>query len=391
VVAADAKLVQARRGLPVTEKLAFLNAGSHGPLALAAFEAISSAAREELEQGRLGALQFQRGSELKRAIRARLAGLFGCDSSEIAVTASTTDGLDIACWGLNWQAGDVVVTSDREHQGGLSPLYILNHRFGVDIRFAETGWDGSRILSSMASLINERTRAVVISHVSWSSGLVFPIQEIARLAHSAGALCIVDGAQSAGAIAIDVKRLGVDAYAVPGQKWLCGPEGTGGLYVNRERLGEILPSYTGGGSWADYDYQGNYTLRDDASRFDTPGHPYVPALAGLNAALRWFLEDVGADWAYERTLENASRCRSLLEAIEGVRVLNPPGRHSGLLHFTVAGWDPAELFEELLRRNILVRSLITPACIRVSAGFYNSEQDLSMLADALRELVARRR
>jgi L-cysteine/cystine lyase len=391
VVAADAKLAAVRHGVPVTERLAFLNAGSHGPLALAAAEAIASAAREELDQGRLGALQFQRGSELKNAIRQRFARLLGCEESEMAVTASTTDGLDIACWGLNWQPGDEIITSDQEHQGGLSPLYILNYRFGVNVRFAQVGQDGSLILPSIESQLTEHTRAIVVSHVSWSTGLVLPLQQIAELAHSRGAMCIVDGAQSAGAIPIDVKQLGVDAYAVPGQKWLCGPEGTGGLYVRRDRLREILPSYTGGGSWSDYDYQGNYTLRDDASRFDTPGHPYVPALAGLNASLRWFLDDVDTDWAYARTLENAKRCRFLLEAIEGVHVLNPPGAHAGLLHFTVAGWDSSEVFEALLRRNVLVRSLLSPSCIRASTGFYNSEQDLESLAEAVAEMIGERR
>jgi L-cysteine/cystine lyase len=391
VVAADAKLSAVRRGVPVTERIAFLNAGSHGPLALAAAEAIASVAEGELHDGRLGAFQFQRGSELKRAIRGRLAALLGCEGAEIAVTASTTDGLDIACWGLNWQPGDEIITTDQEHQGGLSPLYILNYRFGVNIRFAQVGFDGSALLTSIESLLSNRTRVVLVSHVSWSSGLVLPIEQIAELAHSVGALCIVDGAQSAGAIDIDVKRFGVDAYSVPGQKWLCGPEGTGGLYVREDRLGEILPSYTGGGSWADYDYKGNYTLRNDASRFDTPGHPYVPALAGLNAALRWFSDEVGASWAYDRTQENAARCRELLEAIDGIHVLNGSGGHAGLLHCSIESWDPEDAFEELLRRKILVRSLIAPSCIRVSTGFYNSEQDLQALANALAEMVRLRR
>ncbi|HTE84395.1 MAG TPA: aminotransferase class V-fold PLP-dependent enzyme, partial [Dehalococcoidia bacterium] len=353
---ADAKLAAVRRGVPVTERLAFFNAGSHGPLAAAAAVAIASAAEEEVRDGRLGALQFQRGGELKNAIRDHFGRLLGCDASEIAVTASTTDGMDIACWGLNWRPGDEIVTSDAEHQGGLSPLYILEHRFGVRVRFAESGANSDRLLSSIESLLNEHTRAVVVSHVSWSTGLVLPLQEIATLAHAAGALVFADGAQSAGAIPIDVRRLGVDAYAVPGQKWLCGPEGTGALYVAKERLDQILPSYVGGGSWASYDLAGRYSLRQDASRFDTPGHPYIPALAGFKASLRWFLGDVGPDWAYARILENAATCRRLLEGIEGVEVLNPPGPHAGLLHFTVAGWDPATVFEELLRRDVLVRS-----------------------------------
>jgi L-cysteine/cystine lyase len=383
----DANLAAVRRGVPVTERIAFLNAGSHGPLSAAAAEAIAKAAEEEVREGRLGALQFQRGSELKNALRAQFARLLGSEASEIAITGSTTAGMDIACWGLNWAPGDEIVTTDVEHQGGLSPLYILELRFGVRLRFAEAGANGERLLSSIRSMLSERTRAVVVSHVSWSTGIVLPLREIVELAHAAGALVFADGAQSAGAIPIDVKQLGVDAYSVPGQKWLCGPEGTGAVYVSRDRLAEILPSHVGGGTWASYDLAGGYSLREDASRFDTPGHPYVPSLAGLRASLKWFLEDVGPDWAFARTLENAARCRQLLEEVEGAEVLNPPGQHAGLLHFTVAGWDPAAVFEELLDRDVLVRSVIAPSCIRASTGFYNSEEDLEALANGVKEIL----
>jgi L-cysteine/cystine lyase len=387
VIEDNAKLAEVRRGVPVTEHLAFLNAGSHGPLAAAAAQAIETAADTELNEGRLGALQFQRGGELKNAIRGHFARLLGCDAAEIAVTTSTTDGMNIACWGLNWGPGDEVITTDQEHQGGLSPLYILAHRFGVRVRFAEAGPAGERILQSIQSLLNGRTRAVVLSHVSWSTGIVFPLREIAVLAHSVGALCFADGAQSAGAIPIDVRQLGVDAYAVPGQKWLCGPEGTGALYIAGGRAEEILPSFASGGSWSSYDYVGKFALRIDASRFDTPGHPYVPALAGLKASLRWFLEDVTPVWAYERISNTAAQCRALLEAINGVTVLNPPQVDAGLLHFTVAGIDPDAVFQALLQRDVLVRSVIAPSCIRVSTGFYNNYRDLEMLASGLREIL----
>jgi len=388
--ALDEKLASVRRGVPVTERIAFLNTGSHGPLTAAAGAIISRLAEEEVQTGRLGAVQFAQTGELRRATRAQFARVLGCSVDEVALTGSTTAGMNAACWGLNWQTGDEIVTTTAEHQGGLAALYVLESRFGVRLRFAELGRHGERVLDSIAAALNERTRAVVVSHVSWSAGIVLPLKEVAELAHGAGALVFVDGAQSGGAIPIDVNALGVDAYAIPGQKWLCGPEGFGAVYASRERVQEIRPSFAGGLTFASYDLAGHYSIRDDAGRLNMPGSPYVPALAGMEASLRWFLDEVGPDWAYQRIVENAARCRALLEAIDGVEVITPPGRHAGLLHFTVAGCDPVAVEEELLRRNVLVRSMEAPACIRASTGFYNSEGDLQALAQGLREILASR-
>ena len=374
--------------MPVTERIAFLNTGSHGPLTAAAGAIIADLAERELHEGRLGAAQFALTGDLRRATRAQFARVLGCSADEVALTSSTTAGMNAACWGLNWQSGDEVVTTTAEHQGGLGVLYVLESRLGVRLRFADIGRSGERVLESIAAALNQRTRAVVVSHVSWSAGIVLPLKEIAALAHRAGALVFVDGAQSGGAIRVDVRELGVDAYAVPGQKWLCGPEGFGAVYAARERAEEIQPSFAGGLTFASYDLAGEFTLREDAGRLNMPGSPYVPALAGMEASLRWFLDDVGADWAYQRIVANAARCRELLEAIDGVDVITPPGRHAGLLHFTVAGCEPVGVEEELLRRNVLVRSMEVPACIRASTGFYNSEDDLQALAAGLREIVA---
>jgi L-cysteine/cystine lyase len=215
---------------------------------------------------------------------------------------------------------------------------------------------------------------------------VLPLAEIAACAHRAGALLIADGAQAVGAIPIDVRRLGVDAYAVPGQKWLCGPEGVGALYVAPERLDQLAPSYVGMDAFTAHDTYARYALADDARRFSAPGNPYGPSVAGMQASLRWLLDDVGLDWACGRIADNAARCRALLEGIAGVEVLTPPGRHAGLLHFNLAGWHPTAVEQELLRRRVLVRSMVEPDCVRVSTGFYNHDADLQTLVGSLEEL-----
>ena len=387
MVQEDDKLSMVRRAVPVAEKIAYLNAGSYGPLTAAAGEAVAKTLAVELQEGRLGSKQFERIRTLKDVTRAGFAIVLGCDADEVALTTSTTAGMNFACWGLDWRDGDEVVTTDVEHLGGLAPLYILENRFGVRIRMVNTDARGENLLDGIEAAIGSRTRAVVVSHVSWSAGIVLPLQEIAELAHRAGALLIVDGAQSAGAIRLDMRALGVDAYAIPGQKWLCGPEGTGALYVSRERLSEISASHAGSGAFESFDELGRYEVQQDARRFNTPGNPFGPAVAGMQASLDWFLDDVGQEWAYARILENAARCRALLEEIDGVEVITPPGEHAGLVHFSIAGQNSLDVDAELLRRGVLVRHLRRPECIRVSTGFYNTEADLHALADGVREIL----
>ncbi len=384
----DAKLAAVRRGVPITERIAYLNAGAHGPLTAAAGEAIVRATQDEVNEGRLGSLAFRRAADLKAATRAQFARLLGCGAEDVALTTSTTAGVDIAGLGLNWRAGDEVITTTVEHMGGLGVQYVLESRYGVHLRFAETGAAGERLLASIEAALSERTRMIVVSHVSWSAGIVLPLRAIADLAHRAGALLVVDGAQSAGAIPIDAPALGVDAYAVPGQKWLCGPEGFGAVYIAKQALDRLQPSFAGGGTFGEHDLAGHYTIKADASRFNMPGNPFLPALAGMKASLQWFLDEVGPDWAYERIAENAAGCRRLLEGIEGIEVRTPPGRHAGLVHFTVAGWEPRAVEQELLQRDVLVRSMAEPPCLRASAGFYNSDDDLQVLASGLKEILS---
>ena len=147
---------------------------------------ITRMAEEEVADGRLDLVHFQRTGELKTATRAEFARVLGCGVDEVALTNSTTTGMNIACWGLNWNQGDEAITTTAEHMGGLSPLYVLESRLGIRIRFATINGDGSGLLDAIEAALSERTRVILVSHVSWSAGIVLPLREIADLAHRAG-------------------------------------------------------------------------------------------------------------------------------------------------------------------------------------------------------------
>jgi len=254
-------------------------------------------------------------------------------------------------------AEDEVVTTDQEHFGLTGPLYATGARVVI------VAGDEDAI----AAAVTARTKLIATSQVLWTTGRKLDLQ---RLRAETGIPILVDGAQSAGAISVDVGDL--DFYTVSGQKWTCGPESTGALYVaDPERLRVKAPSYM---SQDSYEASGAFVPKEGAKRFDTGWIP-VPSLRGLLAALR-----LHPEWRYERAAEMAARCRALLEP--HVEVVTPPA-HSTLVSFHPNG-DPAELVAALHERGVVVRELPGRNLVRASCGWWTSEEDLQRLADGLR-------
>lgn len=384
------KLTAIRDQLPAVQAVAFLNTGTCGPLPAPAAQAIAAVTEEEYRQGRASTLRYLKMLEDKAAARAALAALFHVEPESIALTHHTTEGMNIATLGLDWQPGDEVATTTLEHEAGIYPLYIIQSRFGVRINFADVRL-GADPLDAIDAALTPRTRLLSISHVSYSSGTRFPLAEVVALAHSKGVPVLVDGAQSAGVFELDLKALDVDFYAVPGQKWLCGPEGTGALYVRPDHLETLRVTFPSFGSLRSHDWRDNYTLTPDASRYET-GTLYPATVAGLQASLQWFRDVVGPAWAYRRIAALSAYTRQALEALEGVRLLTPAGCQASLVNFLPVGWSPARmagLVSALAEQGYIIRSIPhEPYCVRVSCGFYNTEAEIDGLCQALARLLA---
>ena len=220
---------EARAQFPVLERLAYLQAGSVGPIARSTAEAMRAAEESGLRDGRGALAQFMRLLEAREALRGEIAGLVGVSADNVALTASTTDGCNIALAGLDLREGDEVITTTDEHFGLVGPLHTSGARVVV------TDPEPERILEA----VTPRTRLIALSHVLWTTGALVPVHELKA---STGLPILVDGAQSVGVIPVDAS--GIDFYTVSGQKWLCGPEGTGALVVaDPEALRVARPSY----------------------------------------------------------------------------------------------------------------------------------------------------
>jgi L-cysteine/cystine lyase len=344
---------EARAQFPVLERYAYLNAGTNGPLARATVEALVDQAQRDLRSGRSGKEYFERMLELREAARAGFAAVLGVDLERIALVDSTTRGCSTVLAGLGLTGEDEAITTDQEHFGLAGPLYATGARVVM------VDADEDAILAA----ITPRTRLIATSHVLWTTGRRL---DLARLRRESGLPLLVDGAQSAGAIDVDVGD--VDFYTVSAQKWLCGPDPSGALYVRDPELVRIKsPSYF---SQESYELSGAFVARTTSARFDA-GWIGVPNLVGLIAAL-----GTHPDWRYERAAANAARCRELLEP--HVEIVTPPG-HSTLVSFRPNG-DPTELVRTLEEQGVIVRELPGRNLVRASCGWWTNEDDLQRLA-----------
>jgi L-cysteine/cystine lyase len=354
---------EGRARFPVLERLAYLNAGTNGPLARPTVDAMMEQARSDLEHGRGGGDYFEQLLALRDRVRGQLAALVGVPKSNLALATSTTNGCNIVVSGLGLGPDDEVVTTDGEHFGLLGALGASQARVRVT---AVRELPPEQALDVLLAAVTPRTRLLALSNVCWVSGNRFPVAE---LKEATGLPALVDGAQSAGAIPVDASAF--DYYAFSGQKWLCGPDATGGLAVaDPDSLAVAAPSYF---AQEGYEPTGAFTARPGAVRFD-PGLTPAPILAGLSAAL-----ELAPEGRFERAAEMARRCRELVA--ERFDVVTEPDQGT-LVSFRVEG-DPAELVKRLYAEGVVVRDVPSTGWIRVSCGWWTSDDDLQRLLGAL--------
>jgi L-cysteine/cystine lyase len=354
---------EARALFPVLRRFAYLNAGTLGPLSQPTIDAMEERSRFDHELGRGGKRWYDSIFELRTLVREALAATIGAPPDRVALTSSTTDGCNIVLSGFGLQPGDEVVTTDSEHPGLLLPL----HASGATVRVAEvTTRPTSAALETILAHVTPKTQMLALSHVLWTTGQVMPVHELRR---ESSLPVLVDGAQSVGAIPVDVGEL--DFYTVSCQKWLCGPEPTGALYVrDPERLRVALPTYF---SQQAIERDGAFVPKDGALRFDF-GWIATPALAGLEEAI-----DGAPDWRFARAREMAERCCAALTA-HGHEVVSDG--EATLVPFTAPG-DAAEDARRLYDAGVIVRELPGTGWLRASCGWWTSDDDIDRLLAAL--------
>lgn len=385
-------LERARSFFPAVSEVAYFNTGTCGPLPARTSQAMQDVIQHSSDKGRGSIPEYMVYLEEVEALREDLARWMGAEADEVAITQHTTEAMNHILWGLEFQPGDVIITSTHEHPALLAPLAMLHARRGVDVVYVD--FTGHRIkdVEAFEDALGPQVRMVVLSHVSWIDGFPLPIEEITNICNDEAIPIMVDGAQSLGMMPVNVKKLGVDFYAAPCQKWLCGPEGMGVLYISKEWISRIKPTYTGIFGVRDLHWIDQtspyYVPAAGARRYQQSGM-FRPLIYGMRESLRILEHEVTLSWAHKHVRSMVRKLNTALKSIEGVEILTPRNTDSSLVTFTWDGCDAAQFRDSCEAKGIVLRDIPfdgTPR-IRVSVGFFNNEGDIQKLVDAVKAEV----
>jgi cysteine desulfurase/selenocysteine lyase len=326
--------------------------------------------------------------------RENVASFLGAASSEIVFTRGTTEAINLVAqsWGRSTlRPGDEVLATGMEHHANLVPWQLVCEQTGARFRAVPVTDRGELDLDAFDGLLSDRTKLFAVGHISNALGTVNPVRELAAKAHARGALVLVDGAQSAPHLPVDMSELGCDFYACSGHK-MCGPTGVGVLFGRRELL-ERMPPWQTGGDMIERVTLERTTYAAPPSRFEA-GTPPIAEVIALGAAVD-YLRSVGLEAIGAWEGELLARATELVGAVPGVRLVGTAPEKAAVLSFVLDGVHPHDVGTILDDDGIAVRAghhcaqplmdrLGLPATVRASFAFYNTMDEVEMLARGVR-------
>jgi len=319
----------------------------------------------------------------RELVRKRAAELLNAPADFVALTHNTCEGLNLVASSLELESGDEIIASTHEHHTGVVPLQHFQESRGVKLVRPELPLlpkTPSEIVDVYQSAITPRTKAILISHMVNTNGMIMPVQELCEISRKRGILTIIDGAQAVGQMPVDVSELGCDFYAASGHKWLFGPKGTGLFYVHPERLHLLKPLIVSSA----------YYKEKNARQFENYNTRNVPEVLGLGVALD-YNRMLASEAIHERVIELKHYLRNRVEETVGLRMKSPAndGLTAGINNVEVIGKDVQEVAKTLDERHrINCRPMAghNLNSLRISTAVYNSETQIDALVAALAEL-----
>ena len=326
------------------------------------------------------------------------AALVGGRSDQIAFTDSATRAWDVAFYGVPLAAGDRILVSKSEYASNVIAMLQVAARTGATIEVIPDDEHGQVDVEALVGLLDERVKLVTVVHVPTQGGLVNPVAEVGAALQGSDALFLLDACQSVGQLPVDVAAIGCDVLCATGRKFLRGPRGTGFLWVSDRARDRIEPPVLDlfSAAWTD---ERRYEVRPDARRYEL-WETGLAAKLGLVAALDYAL-DIGLEAIEARVVDLAARLRARLEALHGVEVHDLGRRRCGIVTFTIEGWASPDVGQALRERQINTSvTSVTGArwdladrgldqMVRASVHYFNTDQELDRLVDAVAALSVR--
>ena len=398
-------LDEIRAEFPILEReihgkpLAYLDNGATAQKPLAVIEAMDSFWRKHNSNVHRGSHTLsQEATALYEGARDSIAKHIGADRREVIFVRNATEALNLVAysWGAaNLREGDRILVTEMEHHSNIVPWHLAAQAAGASLDWAPVTDDGLLDLEALAELLERGPRLVCVTHVSNVLGTVNPIAEIAPMAHEAGALLVVDGAQAGPKMDLDMASLGADFYALTSHK-LYGPTGAGVLFGRRELLQE-MPPFNGGGSMIKKVSREEITWASLPAKFEG-GTPAIAEAVGFGEAVRW-LDELGLDAVHAAEVSLTSYAIERLTEVEGLRLFGPPAGEGrgGILSFDLEGVHPHDVSEILDRHGVAVRAghhcaqplmarLGVAATTRASLAVYNTRAEVDALVEGLADV-----
>jgi cysteine desulfurase / selenocysteine lyase len=379
--------------------LAYLDNGATAQKPLAVIDTLDRYWREHNSNVHRGVHTLsEEATTLYEGARGTVAAHLGADSRELIFVRNATEALNLVAYSwarTNLRSRDRIVVTEMEHHSNVVPWYQVAQEKDADLDWAPIDDEGRLDLDSLASLLERGPRLVCVAHVSNVLGTINPIAEIARMAHDAGALLVVDGAQAGPKLELDMTELGADFYAVTGHK-MYGPTGVGALYGRRELL-EDMPPFIGGGSMIRKVSKELITWADLPAKFEG-GTPAIAEAIGFGAAVAW-LDQLGLPAVHAAEQELTAYALERIAEVPELTVFGPPAgeERGGILSFAIDGVHAHDVSEILDRHGVAVRAghhcaqvlmqrLGVPATTRASFAVYNTRDEVDRLIDALADV-----
>jgi len=379
-----------RAQLPALANKTYFNYGGQGPLPTSSLEAITACWRTIQELGPFTGAVWPFIAQTTGRLRQHLARWFGVGPHRIAFTENVTSGCVLPLWGLPWQAGDELLISDCEHPGVVAACRELARREGLllatlpvaDLRGTPSDTD-AQVLQRLEEQLTPATRLVVLSHLLWNTGQVMPIAAVAAalVGHGRHPWLLVDGAQSLGSIPVADTAAAADIYACTGHKWCCGPEGLGAVALSERMLQESQPTLIG---WRSLSQEGNSQseFHGDSRRFEV-ATSCVPLYAGLEQSLLLLDAEGTAEQRLDRIQRRSSKLWQGLQALSAATPLLEVPPPAGLVSFQLGDERPEAVVERLGQRDIWLRSLDNPHCLRACTHISTRDDEIDQLLAAL--------
>jgi len=331
------------------------------------------------------------GHEKIPKVREKLASFINCKPEEVTFTRNTTEGINIMAQSLPLEAGDEIILTKHAHVGGAAPWLALKKEKSISIRLIELDLTGKNNLEIIKNAVSSKTKAIVISHVTCTTGMVLPIKEINEFCRSKNIYTCIDGAHPLGMMQLDMKDLKPDFYASSGHKWLLGPKGTGILYINKNIIQTLKPSFVGAHS------DKNYSLDDEIFEYGETAkrHEYgtrnTPIILGLGAAID-YISQIGILNIEHRGKSLATYLKNELSNFKKIEILTPiaPEYSASIVSFRIKGMKQ-ETIQQKLKYNpkCRVRGIHENNlnAIRISCAFYNSFEEIDRLIAGIEDIL----